>query len=48
MRAFIADALPRNTSRHGDYAQYYSDALRKLVAKRDEEVISRHAYRFGE
>jgi hypothetical protein len=48
MRAFIADALPRNTSRHGDYTQYYSDALRKLVAQRDEELISRHAYRFGE
>ncbi len=47
MRAFIAEALPRNTSQHGDYTRYYSDALRKLVAKRDEEVISRHAYRFG-
>jgi len=48
MRAFIAEALPRNTSRHGNYTQYYSDALRKLVAQRDEEIIARHAYRFGE
>jgi hypothetical protein len=48
MRAFIAEALPRNTSQHGNYTQYYSDALRKLVATRDEEIISRHAYRFGD
>jgi hypothetical protein len=47
MRSYIAEALPRNASQHGDYAQYYSDALRKLVAQRDEEIISRHAYRFG-
>jgi hypothetical protein len=46
MRAFIAEALPRNTSQHGNYTQYYSDSLRKLVAKRDEEIISRHGYRF--
>jgi hypothetical protein len=48
MRAFIAEALPRNTSQHGNYTQYYSDALRKLVAQRDEEIIARHAYRFGD
>ncbi len=48
MRAFIAEALPRNVSQHGDYTQYYSDALRNLVAKRDEEIIARHAYRFGD
>jgi hypothetical protein len=48
MRAFIAEALPRNVSRHGNYTQYYSDELRKLVATRDEEIIARHGYRFGE
>lgn len=48
MRSFIAGALPRNTSRHGNYTQYYSDELRKLVAKRDEEVIARHGFVFGE
>jgi hypothetical protein len=48
MRAFLAEALPRNTSQHGNYTQYYSDALRKLVAQRDEEIIARHAYRFGD
>lgn len=48
MRAFIAEELPRNTSQHGNYTQYYSDDLRKLVAKRDEEIIARHGYRFGE
>jgi len=48
MRAFIAEELPRNTSQHGEYTRYYSDALRKLVAARDEEIIERHAYRFGE
>jgi len=47
MRAFIAEESPRNTSQHGDYTQYYSDALQKLVAKRDEEIIERHGYRFG-
>jgi hypothetical protein len=47
MRAFIAEALPRNFSQHGDYTHYYSDKLRKLVEKRDQEIISRHRYRFG-
>ena len=48
MRAFIAEELPRNISHHDEYGSYYSDALRDLVAKRDEEVISRHKYRFGD
>ena len=47
MRRFIAEELPRNTSRHEEYTRYYSDALRKLVATRDEEIIARHGYRFG-
>jgi hypothetical protein len=48
MRAFIAEALPRNVSQHRAYTEYYSDALRDLVAKRDEEIIARHQYRFDE
>lgn len=48
MRTFVAEELPRNTSTHGPYVQYYSDALRKLVEKRDEEIIARHGYRFGD
>jgi hypothetical protein len=48
LRAFVATELPRNTSQHGDYAQYYSASLRDLVARRDEEIISRHGYRFGD
>jgi hypothetical protein len=48
MRAFIEEELPRNTSRHMEYVEYYSDALRDLVAQRDSEVISRHKYSFGE
>lgn len=47
MRQYLAGAEPRNTSRHGSYAHYYSDSLRDLVAERDAEVIERHGYRFG-
>jgi hypothetical protein len=47
MRAYIEEALPRNTSQHALYTEYYNDSLRDLVAKRDEEIISRHNYRFG-
>jgi hypothetical protein len=48
LRAFVATELPRNTSQHGDYTQYYSASLRDLVASRDEEIISTHRYRFGD
>jgi hypothetical protein len=48
MRAYVADAAPRNVSRHGAYVRYYDDALRDLVAERDAEIIERHGYRFGE
>ena len=48
LRAFVATESPRNTSQHGDYTQYYSASLRNLVAGRDEEIISRHRYRFGD
>jgi len=47
MRAYIAKAAPRNTSRHDSYSHYYSDSLRDLVAERDAEVIERHGYSFG-
>ena len=47
MRAYIAEAAPRNTSQHDSYVHYYSDSLRDLVAERDAEVIERHGYRFG-
>lgn len=47
MYAFIDSELPRNTSAHAAYVDYYNDSLRALVAKRDEEVIARHNYRFG-
>jgi hypothetical protein len=45
---FVTDATARNTSEHAPYVSYYDDELRDLVAERDELVISRHAYRFGE
>jgi hypothetical protein len=48
MRAFIDNELPRNTSQHRAYTEYYSDQLRDLVAKRDAEIIARHGYRFGD
>jgi hypothetical protein len=47
MQSYIAEAVPRNASRHDGYVRYYDDALRDLVAERDAEVIERHGYRFG-
>lgn len=46
MRNFIMNEQRRNVSQHTAYAGYYSDALRRLVAERDAEVIARHDYRF--
>ena len=48
MREYVAKESPRNTSTHTGYTEYYTDALRDLVAERDAEVITRHGYRFGE
>jgi hypothetical protein len=45
---FIMDGAARNTSAHGPYDGFYSDELRELVAEKDQLVIDRHAYRFGE
>lgn len=48
MREFIHAAPPRNVAAHGDYAQYYSPALARLVEERDAALIERYGYRFGE
>jgi hypothetical protein len=48
LRRFVETELPRNTSQHGNYTQYYSDSLRDLVAQRDAEIIAKHGYRFGD
>jgi hypothetical protein len=48
MRSYIEEELPRNISQHAAYTQYYSGALRDLVALRDSEIILRHNYRFGD
>ena len=48
MRRHILEGSERNVSRHTAYADYYSQTLRQAVADRDEEVIERHGYRFGE
>jgi hypothetical protein len=47
MRRYVEKEGPRNISIHTEYTEYYSDALRDLVAERDAEVIARHGYRFG-
>jgi hypothetical protein len=47
MRLYVAKESPMNTSTHTEYTEYYSEALRDLVAERDAEVITRHGYRFG-
>jgi hypothetical protein len=48
MHDFILDASARNTSTHGPYVDFYSDELRDLVAERDQAIIARHGYRFGD
>jgi hypothetical protein len=45
---FITDATARNTSAHAPYAHYYDDSLRDLVAQKDQLIIARHGYRFGD
>jgi hypothetical protein len=47
MRAFIRTERARNASSHGDYASYYDDELRALVAQRDAPIVERHGYAFG-
>jgi hypothetical protein len=36
-----------NTSSHMPYTDYYDDACRELVSRRDSLIISRHGYSFG-
>jgi len=47
MREYVEHEAPRNTSTHTAYADYYSTALRDLVAERDAEIIARHGYKFA-
>ena len=48
LREHVLHAPPLNTSNHGAYVTYYSEALGQQVAERDAEVIARHGYRFGD
>jgi len=48
MRRYVENEAPTNTSTHKAYAEYYSPALRDLVAERDAEIIARHGYRFAD
>jgi hypothetical protein len=45
---FIPDATARDISAQASYVDYYDDALRGLVAEKDQLIIARHDYRFGE
>jgi hypothetical protein len=47
MREFIKNAPRLNTSPHAAFADYYDDATRRLVARRDGELIARFEYRFA-
>jgi hypothetical protein len=46
MRDFIQTADARNTSRHGDWRDYYDADLARAVAERDCNVIERFDYHF--
>ena len=46
LRAFVADAAPRNTSTHAPYQSYYDARTRDLVGERDRAAIERCGYRF--
>lgn len=48
MRTYLEAGAARNASEHGPYDAYYDDDLRRLVARRDAEVITRHEYRCGQ
>ncbi len=43
---FLADEPARNTSAHAPYGEYYSPALRDLVAERDAGLIEANGYDF--
>lgn len=42
-----ASATKANASARGPYTDYYDEATRDLVGRRDELVVTRHGYRFG-
>jgi hypothetical protein len=48
LRSYLYDAPASNTSSHAAYVEYYSAALKDLVAERDADLISRYGYRFGD
>jgi hypothetical protein len=48
MRSYLLEAPAQNASGHKPYAEYYSPALRDLVAERDADIIERYGYRFGD
>jgi hypothetical protein len=48
MDEYVRNAPATNTSEHAAYADYYGQALRDRVAERDDEIILRHGFRFGE
>jgi hypothetical protein len=47
VREYIAAAPALNTSEHDAYSRFYDDELAGLVADRDQVVIARHGYAFG-
>lgn len=47
-RAYLQDAPRRSELQSRPYMDYYSSALRDLVAERDASIIARYGYRFGE
>ena len=40
-------AGPVNRSEHKPYWEYYDDASRELVRRRDAVIVERHGYEFG-
>jgi hypothetical protein len=46
--SYLADAPALNRSAHRPYAAYYDNALQRLIAERDADVIEEHAYCFGQ
>lgn len=48
MARFIRQEPKHNASEHDAYVDYYDDALKALVARRDGGLIERMGYRFGD
>lgn len=47
LHQFINNTPNLNTSKHSDYQDYYSTALRNLVAESDAELIKKYDYTFN-